>query len=59
MDTPLLPTWATDQTIKREADALYFEYVTYIKAIYKLADDYAPLLVAESEAMLRHIAEGW
>lgn len=59
MQTPLMPAWATDKMIEDAVTEVVFDIKVFHARIDQFVTEHAPKLVEETEALLKHEAEGW
>lgn len=58
-EIPLLPPWADEPAVSRAADMIMADISAHLSIINQKVTSNAPQLISETEAYLRHIAEGW
>ena len=58
-DQPLIPAWYDDAKITEVIDTLEVGIYTYFARITTQVAKFAPQLIAETETVLQHEAEGW
>ncbi len=56
---PLLPPWATEKEVLSAADDIVRGFRAHCEYINYQVETYGPKLVEQTEAFLKHEAEGW